>query len=596
MPRKAAKPSAKPAAPRSATRNGNSAAPIIGIDLGTTNSAVAVVEKGVPRMLPGPDGERIVPSVVGVSLEGDVLVGVEALNLCVSHPERTVRSVKRRMGSDEPIRLVDRDFSPQEVSALILGHLRAQAEEALRRPVKKAVITVPAYFSDSQRRATKEAGELAGLQVLRIINEPTAAALAYGLGKNDDERLLVFDLGGGTFDVSVIEQKGGVTEVLASHGNNRLGGDDFDALLARHCAQVFAKRHPDIDLMGDRRAYSRLQRAAEAAKIELSAKAVTRITEEFIAKNGDKPVHLDFEIQRQTFAGLIGELLDRTLRSLQIALEDSGLRHDQVDRILLVGGSTRIPAVWEVLRRSLGKEPHADIHPEEAVALGAAVQGAIIAGAPIDSVLVDVAPHSLGVEYAEVHNGVLVNDLYQVMICRNTTIPTSASMAFYTLTPDQDTVEIRVYQGSEPAASRNTPLGRFEFTDISASGDQRRGREFIIQFDYDLDGIVQVSANDRRSGKKRGIQVHTVKGGPVRRADLSFSPKDPTSEVRLKEVANLLDKAKRLEERYTTEGDEVTVKRLHELTRALSLHTEKGDLGSAGTSMDQLYDLIYNLE
>ena len=570
--------------------------PIIGIDLGTTNSAVAVVERGVPRIIPDEAGEKIIPSVVALSPEGQFVVGRTALNLLVLHPDRAVRSVKRRMGAELPIRLGEGEYTPQRISAHILAHLRQMAETALRTPIWKAVITVPAFFSDAQRRATKEAGEIAGLEVVRIINEPTAAALAHGLGREADERLLVYDLGGGTFDVSVIEQKRGVTEVLASHGNNHLGGDDFDAQLARHLSGRFSERHPGQDLTKDPRALARLLRAAEAAKVALSNKAVQRVTEEFIVREGVRPLHLDMEVRRQEFQDLIRDLLDETLKSIHLALEDSGLKADQIQRVLLVGGSTRIPAVWELIRKSLGKEPHAEINPEEAVALGAAIQAAIISGAPVDSVLVDVAPHSLGVEYAEVHNGVLVTDLYQVMIRRNTTIPASASMAFYTLAPDQDTVEIRVYQGSDPQASRNTALGQFEFRGISPVGNSRRGREFIIQFDYDLDGIVHVSAYDRRSGKKKAIEVHTVRGGPARRRDLCFSPKDPSAEVRLKEVASLLERAGRLEEKYQGKGDDMTVTRLHELSQELSLKTEKGDLAAAGSAINDLYDLVYDLE
>ncbi|MCZ6602561.1 MAG: Hsp70 family protein, partial [Planctomycetota bacterium] len=329
---------------------------------------------------------------------------------------------------------------------------------------------------------------------------------------------------------------------------------------------------------------------------ELSTRAVTRMTEEFIVREGIRPLHLDLEIRRQEFQDLIRDLLDGTLKSINLALDDASLKPEDIQRVLLVGGSTRIPAVWELIRKSMGREPHADINPEEAVALGAAIQAAIIDGAPVDSVLVDIAPHSLGVEFSEVHNGVLVTDLYQVMIRRNTTIPATASMAFYTLTPDQDSVEIRVYQGSDPQASRNTSLGRFEFTGITPSGTSRRGREFIIQFDYDLDGIVNVSAFDRRSGKKEVIEVHTVRGGPTRRRDLCFSPKDPSAEIKLKEVESLIERASRLEKRLDEEGDATKVNRLHELTQQLSLETEKGNLTAAGSAISDLYNLVYDLE
>ncbi|MEK7829858.1 MAG: Hsp70 family protein, partial [Acidobacteriota bacterium] len=378
----------------------------VGIDLGTTNSLVAVVENGRPRILQRGD-ERLVPSVVGVADDGSVIVGQSALNQYVIAPERTVRSIKRKMGTDEKVSLGDRQYSPEEISAFILRHLKTMAEEVLGEPVTRAVITVPAYFSDAQRLATKRAGELAGLEVLRIINEPTAAALAYGIENQVNQYLMVYDLGGGTFDVSIIEQMGDVMEVRASHGNVNLGGDDFDERLLTHLLSVLSSNHR-YDFKSDRRAMARLSRASEAAKIALSAAPFARAAEEFLARYDGQIAHLDTEVERAEFEMMIDDLLRSTLDSIDRALKDGNLKAEQINRVLLVGGSTRIPRVAEMIEDHIGLQPSAEINPDEAVALGAGVQAAIINGEPVEAMLIDVSPHSLGIAVAQfMFNGIV---------------------------------------------------------------------------------------------------------------------------------------------------------------------------------------------
>jgi molecular chaperone DnaK len=487
---------------------------IIGIDLGTTYSAAALVRDGAPQIVPHGD-ERIMPSVVGLSQDDALLVGTSARNQYALYPERTVRSIKRSMGQDTTVTLGDRQYSPQELSALILRELKRSAEAQLGQPVERAVITVPAYFSDAARQATREAGEIAGFTVERIINEPTAAALAYGLDQSDARRLVaVYDLGGGTFDVSIIELDGGVVEVRASHGNTQLGGDDFDALLAEHLAERFQEQH-SIDPRGDTRAMARLLRAAEEAKIALSSRPSVRVREEYLLSEGGRPLHLDVELERAEFEELIAELLDSTLESFDAAMRDAELQASELDELLFVGGSTRIPIVWELLRNHTGLEPASAINPDEAVALGAAVQGAIIAGEPLDAVLVDVTPHSLGIEVAEVIYGQIVPDQYNVIIQRNTTIPTSRAEQYWAMHPSQSTIEIKIYQGEQPIASRNTLLGEFRFEQLKPEAPDQPPR-ITVQFDLDIDGILHVSAVDRGSGK----QARTT----VRAAHVSLTP------------------------------------------------------------------------
>jgi molecular chaperone DnaK len=389
--------------------------PIVGIDLGTTFSAVAVVNEGLPRILPK-GNERIIPSVVGYSATGEWLVGTPARNQLVYMPENTVRSIKRKMGSQETVTLAGRALAPQEVSAFVLRELKRVAEDHLGEPVGRVVITVPAYFSEAQRQATKDAGRIAGLIVERIINEPTAAALAYGLNRDEDQLVLVYDLGGGTFDVSLVELAGGVIEVRASHGNTQLGGDDFDQRLAERLLMDFEQEH-NLDLRGDKTALARVNRAAEDAKIHLSNHPFAWLREEYLAEKRGVPLHLEKEISCDEFIALIDDLLQKTRISIDRVLKDAGLIASDLDKVLLVGGSTRIPAVWELVAEHTGLEPRSEINPDEAVALGAAVQAAIIAGLPVDAVLVDVTSHSLGIEVAQIRRGEIIPDRYKAQHC-----------------------------------------------------------------------------------------------------------------------------------------------------------------------------------
>ncbi|MBK9715663.1 MAG: Hsp70 family protein [Kouleothrix sp.] len=481
---------------------------IVGIDLGTTYSASAIVRDGVPQIVPHGD-ERIMPSVVGLTPQDTLLVGTPARNQYVLYPARTVRSIKRRMGQDDRVALGEREHTPQEISALILRELKHSVEQQLGQPVERAVITVPAYFSDAARQATREAGEIAGFTVERIINEPTAAALAYGLDRSAEQHLVaVYDLGGGTFDVSIVELDAGVVEVRASHGNTQLGGDDFDERLVEHLAERFEAEH-GVNPREDRRALARLTRAAEQAKITLSSQPTARVREEYLISSGALPLHLDVEIAREEFEQLIEDLLEGTLQSFDAALSDAGIGAEQLDNILLVGGSTRIPLVQSMLHEHAGIEPVIAINPDEAVALGAAVQAAIIAGEPIEAILVDVTPHSLGIAVAELTFGQVIPDRYSVIIPRNTTIPTSRSEIYSALHPDQRAIEIQIYQGERPIASQNTLLGEFMFEDLRPETPGLPPR-VAVRFDFDVDGILHVSAVDRGSGKQARTHVHAA--------------------------------------------------------------------------------------
>ncbi len=478
--------------------------PIVGIDLGTTNSEVAIIREGRPFVIPDAAGKPIVPSFVGLSSTGEMLVGELARNQYIVAPEQTIKSIKRKMGSDERVSLGPETYTPQEISAFILRRLKSMAEAFLGEPIEQAVITVPAYFSDKQRQATKDAGEIAGLEVVRIINEPTAAALSYGLDRGEDQFLIVYDLGGGTFDVSVIEINSGVVEVRASRGNTQLGGDDFDAALVKYIAEDFRQQH-GVDLRAERRSLARLTRAAERAKIELSDRPFTSIREEFIATEGSRPLHLEMELERSRFEVLVSDMLKSTIECVEQALKDASLEVDDIDKVLLVGGSTRIPMVSDLIENIMEAQPHLDVNPELCVAMGASVQAGIIAGEPIDTVLVDVTPHSLGVEVATWHMGAPLLDQYSVIIRRNTPVPVSKSEAYTTFTPEQRSVAIRVYQGEEPLASQNTFLGEFLLEGVKRT---KRGQpEIIVNFDYDVNGIVHVSAQDKQTGKEQEITV-----------------------------------------------------------------------------------------
>nr|HID12641.1 molecular chaperone DnaK [Anaerolineae bacterium] len=455
---------------------------VLGIDLGTTNSCMAVMEGGEPMVIPNAEGNRTTPSAVAFRKDGERLVGEAAKRQAVINPERTILSVKRKMGTRHRYRIEGKEYSPEEISAFILQKLKADAEAYLGEKVEQAVITVPAYFDDSQRTATKNAGEIAGFEVLRIINEPTAASLAYGMDKKQDETILVYDLGGGTFDVSILEVGEGVFEVKATAGNTHLGGDDFDQRIVEWLIEEFKKEY-GIDLSKDRQALQRLRDAAEKAKKELSSTVSTTLSEPFISATSEGPVHLQMELTRAKMEELIADLVEKTVGPFKQAMEDAGLRVEELDEVILVGGSTRMPAVQELVRRLTKKEPHRGVNPDEVVAVGAAIQAGVLSGQVEDIVLLDVTPLSLGIE--------TLGGVMTVLIPRNTTIPTRKSEVFTTAEDGQTAVDVRVYQGERPRARDNKLLGNFRLDGIPPA--PRGVPQIEVIFDIDANGIVNVS-------------------------------------------------------------------------------------------------------
>jgi molecular chaperone DnaK len=483
--------------------------PIIGIDLGTTNSEVAVVVDGKPVVIPDDAGDPILPSVVGLADDGKLLVGKPARNQWVLAPDRTIKSIKRKMGQDVKVRLGDQEYSPQEISAMILRTLKERAERHLGVKVKKAVVTVPAYFNDSQRQATREAGALAGLEVVRILNEPTAAALVYNPEETARERFLVYDLGGGTFDVSVVQLEVGVFEVLASHGDTHLGGDDFDELLLDHVADEFEELY-GVDLRDDNVSHARLLRAVEDAKKKLSDHAVVRIEEEFIAEKDGVPLHLSVEIERGEYEELIQELIARTMGCVQKALDDARLTASQIDRVVLVGGSTRTPMIGQLLEARLGQPPHREIHPDLCVAMGAAVQAAIVGKQKVDAVLVDITPHSLGIKCLEhpVDYSSVPNEFrFAPIITRNTPLPVVRSEVFCTVADNQPRVEIDVYQGESSDVRRNHRVGKFF---IEGLARVPAGNQLVVELNLNLDGVLKVSAREKTTGLVKQITIENA--------------------------------------------------------------------------------------
>jgi molecular chaperone DnaK len=479
---------------------------IIGIDLGTTNSEVAIVENGVPRVLTGDDGDPILPSFVGLADDGRLLVGKAARNQYPLAPERTIKSIKRQMGQDVKVPLGKDQYSPQEISAMILKALKERAEKALGEKVTRAVITVPAYFKDDQRQATIQAGNLAGLEVMRILNEPTAASLVYDPQQSDGMNVLVYDLGGGTFDVSIVKAESGVVEVLASHGDTQLGGDDFDELLLNNLCDKFQQQHL-VDLRADRTARARVLRAAENAKKALSDHAFTRIEEEFIAEKEGVPLHMSIEVSRSDFEAMIQPLIDRTMDCVQRSLDDAKMTAREIDRVVLVGGSTRVPRISELLEQRLERPARKDINPDLCVAMGAAVQAAMIAGTSVGSVLVDITPHSMGIKTLGHSDEMAMFGMatyFSAIINRGTPLPASRSEVFRTVMTAQPSVEIDIYQGESEDVRRNHRVGMFL---IEGLAKVPAGNQIVVQLDLNLDGVLKVSAREKATGLAKHITI-----------------------------------------------------------------------------------------
>lgn len=474
---------------------------VVGIDLGTTNSVIAIMEGGEAKVITNAEGERITPSVVGFSKSGERLVGRVAKRQAITNPERTIVSIKRKMGTDYTVNIDGKKHTPQEISAMILQKMKADAEAYLGEKITQAVVTVPAYFTDAQRQATKDAGKIAGLEVLRIINEPTAAALAYGLDKEDTQTILVFDLGGGTFDVSILEIGDGVFEVKATSGNNRLGGDDFDDRIINWLVEDF-KKEQGVDLRNDKMAMHRLKEAAEKAKHELSSVVSTDINIPYITATQEGPLHLERNLTRARFNEMTADLVEKTMGPTRQALKDSGFKADQIDKVILVGGSTRIPAVQEAIKNFLGQEPFKGINPDEVVAVGAAIQAGVLSGEVTDVVLLDVTPLSLGIE--------TLGGVFTRIIDRNTTIPTSKSQIFTTAADSQPSVDIHVLQGERKMAGGNVTLGRFQLTGIPPA--PRGVPQIEVKFDIDVNGIVHVTAKDMATNKEQTITITSSSG------------------------------------------------------------------------------------
>ena len=565
---------------------------VIGIDLGTTNSCVAVMEGGEPVVIANAEGNRTTPSVVAFK-NGERIVGEAAKRQAITNPDNTVISIKRHMGSTHKETLEGNPYTPEQLSAMILQKLKADAEAYLGQPVTQAVITVPAYFNDSQRQATKDAGKIAGLEVLRIVNEPTAAALAYGMEKTEDQTVLVFDLGGGTFDVSILELSEGFFEVKATSGDNKLGGDDFDQVVMDYLVSEFKKEH-GIDLSKDRMAQQRLKDAAEKAKKDLSGVLTTTISLPFITADATGPKHLEMNLTRAKFEELTAELVERTMGPTRQALKDAGLTPSELNRVILVGGSTRIPAVQEAIKKFTGKEPHKGVNPDEVVALGAAVQAGVLTGDVKDVVLLDVTPLSLGIE--------TLGGVFTKLIDRNTTIPTSKSQVFSTAADNQTSVEIHVLQGERQMANDNKSLGRFTLSDIPPA--PRGIPQIEVSFDLDANGIVNVRAKDLGTGKEQRITITSNSGLSDEEIDRMVKEAELNAEAdkQRKEQVEIRNEADQLV--FTTEKtlkevegkiDQAEIDRANEAKDKVKKALEGGNLEEIKSTKDALSEIIQQI-
>src|SRR5262249_7109188 len=595
------------------------AEPILGIDLGTTNSEVAVVRDRQPHVLEV-DGDPILPSFVGLSEDGKLLVGKPAKNQWVLAPERTIKSIKRKMGQDVKVRLGAQEYRPQEISASILKALRDRAAAQVGGAVNKAVITVPAYFNDAQRQATREAGELAGLDVVRILNEPTAASLTYDPSQHELQRMMVYDLGGGTFDVSIVQAQEGVVEVLASHGDTQLGGDDFDELLLKNVCDRFQAEY-DVDLRANLVSKARVLRAVEAAKRHLSYHPFARIEEEFIAEKDGRALHLNLEVSREQYEALIQPLLDRTMDCVQRALDDSRLTASQINKVVLVGGSTRTPRITEMLQQRLEQEPHQEVNPDLCVAMGAAIQAAIISGSDVGAVLVDITPHTLGIRCLDMMHGYDWPFRFAPIIHRNTPLPASRSEVFHTVYDRQPEVEVDVFQGESDDVRNNANVGKFR---IQGLAPVPAGNQLVVQLDLNLDGMLKVTARERATGLQKAITIENALAefergerdaarerleelwdesieeeggegmpdseGPAEMPELAPGPREGQREA--VQARALLEKAERLLENVSAE-DRADVERLMERIRTGLTDRKWGEVTAAS---NELADVLFYLE